>query len=295
MHRRDFFKNAGIMGIVPGRLVGSVLNRVIGDYKLKTSCNMYSFNGLLTKGAMSLEESIRFCGKLGFDAVDPTGYYFTGYPEVPSDKHIYEIKHTAFIHGMAISGTGIRNDFALPDKNERNKQVDFTRRWIEVAAKLDAPVIRVFAGNKVPEGYNVEEVKKWIVEALNDCIEYGADHGVIITLQNHFDALKSLEDVKSVLDQIDSPWFGLNLDIGSLRLGDPYQEIETLIPYARTWQIKENVYRNNKLEPTDIVKLISIIKKGGYRGYLPLETLPPSDPMERLPVFLKDIEAAIAG
>lgn len=256
---------------------------------------MYTFNQLITDGTFSLIQAIDFCGNLGFDAVDPTGYYFSGYPEVPSDTQIYTIKHAAFINGMAISGTGIRNDFALPDKASRLEQVSFAKRWIEVAAKLDAPVIRLFAGSKVPEGYDVEEVKKWILECLHPCIEFGEEHGVVITLQNHFDALKSMEDVKSVLDQIDSPWFGLNLDIGSLRLGDPYAQIETLIPYARTWQIKENVYRNNVVEPTDINKLIGLIKKGGYRGYIPLETLPPSDPRTRLESFLNEIETAISS
>ena len=255
---------------------------------------MYTFNKLITEGTMSLVQSIEFCGELGFDAVDPTGYYFTGYPEVPTNSFINTIKHTAFVNGMAISGTGIRNDFALPGKDERMQQVEFAKRWIEVAAKLDAPVIRLFAGNKVPDGHDIEEVKKWILDALHPCIEYGKDYGVIITLQNHFDALKSLEDVQSVLDQIDSPWFGLNLDIGSLRLGDPYEQIKTLIPYARTWQIKENVYRNNVAEKTDLKKLIKLIKAGGYRGYIPLETLPPSDPQTRLKPFLQEIEEAIA-
>jgi sugar phosphate isomerase/epimerase len=255
---------------------------------------MFSFNKFLTDGTMSLAQAIEFCGELGFDAVDPTGYYLDGYPEVPGDAHLYTIKNVAFNNGMAISGTGIRNDFALPEKSERLKQVEFAKRWIEVAAKLDAPVIRLFAGNKLPEGTGVNEVKKWIIEALHPCIQFGKDHGVIITLQNHFDAIKSMEDIKSILDQIDSPWFGLNLDIGSLRLGDPYEDIKVLIPYAKTWQIKENLYVNNVQEPTNVKKLIGIIKDGGYRGYIPVETLSPSDPLVRLKPFLEEIESAIA-
>ena len=220
MKRRNFLKISGIVSSL-GILPDWISEETTVPYKIKTSCNMYSFNQLLTEGTFSLIQAIDFFGQLGFDAVDSTGYYFTGYPEVPSDNEINTIKHAAFINGMAISGTGIRNDFALPDKTARLEQVSFAKRWIEIAAKLDAPVIRLFAGSKVPEGYDLEEVKKWILECLHPCIEFGEKHGVIITLQNHFDALKSMEDVKSVLDQIDSPWFGLNLDMGSLRLGAP--------------------------------------------------------------------------
>ncbi|MBK8507013.1 MAG: sugar phosphate isomerase/epimerase [Saprospiraceae bacterium] len=295
MFRRSFIKNSGILGMAVGSGIQGFNHLTKVKYKLKTSCNMFSFNKLLTDGTMSLAQAIEFCGELGFDAVDPTGYYLDGYPEVPSDTHLYMIKNVAFNNGMAISGTGIRNDFALPEKNERIKQVEFAKRWIEVAAKLDAPVIRLFAGSKLPEGSTLTEVKKWIIDALNPCVEYGKDHGVIITLQNHFDAIKSMEDVKSILDQMDSPWFGLNLDIGSLRLGDPYEDIKALIPYAKTWQIKENLYINNVQEPTNVKKLMGIIKDGGYRGYIPVETLPPSDPLIRLKPFLEEIESAIAN
>jgi sugar phosphate isomerase/epimerase len=256
---------------------------------------MFSFNKLLTENTWSLEEATEFCGKVGFDAIDPTGYYFKGYPETPTDKYIYSIKRLAFENGLAISGTGIRNDFALADKKKRKENIELTKRWIEVAAKLDAPVIRVFVGKEIPAGYSINDVKKWVIDSVHECIEFGSSHGVIITLQNHFDAIKSMEDIKSVLDQIDSPWFGLNLDIGSLRLGDPYKDIEALIPYAKTWQIKEKVFRNNVEEKTDIPKLIEIIKKGGYRGYIPVETLPPSDPRDRLEPFLKEIENAISN
>ena len=255
---------------------------------------MFSFNKLLTDNTWSLEQATEFCASLGFDAIDPTGYYFKGYPEVPTDQYIYSLKRLAFDHGLAISGTGIRNDFALSNKNDRKENIELTKRWIEVAAKLDAPVIRVFVGKQIPEGHSIDDVKEWVVESVLECIEFGSSHGVIITLQNHFDALKSKEDIKSVLDSIDSPWFGLNLDIGSLRLGDPYQDIEALIPYAKTWQIKEKVFRNNVEEMTDIPKLMALIKNGGYRGYIPVETLSPSDPRERLGPFLKEIEEAIS-
>ena len=289
MERRKFVKYSTLLPLLP---VSLKIPDPIVDYKLKTSCNLYSFNSYLSSGKMSLEEVISFCGRLGFDAVDPTGYYFTGYPEVPSDEYIYTIKRQAFDQGMAISGTGIRTDFAVPDVYERRKSIELTRKWIDVAAKMDAPVLRIFAGKKIPEGKK-KEAMQWIVDSIHKCVDYGSRNGVIITMQNHFDALKTLDDILYVLDAIDSPWFGLNLDIGSVRLNDPYEDIRILMPYARTWQIKEHVYRKEIKEPTAIPKLIALIKDGGYHGYLPLETLRPSDPMERLEPFLTEVKKEI--
>ena len=126
-----------------------------GGKRLKTSLNAYSFNASLTNGTMNIQDMLEFCSESGFDGVDITGYYFKGYPAVPSDEHIYRIKRKAFSLGVEISGTGVRNDFTIADKNERQLEVELVKQWIEVASKLGAPVIRIFAGKQKNEGYAI--------------------------------------------------------------------------------------------------------------------------------------------
>ena len=293
MHRRTFLKSSGLMAAGWQAAPQQKRNSLQRTNHIKISCNMYSFNKQLTDGEMTLEESIDFCSDLGFDAVDPTGYYFTGYPDVPPDAELYRIKRRAFVQGLDISGTGIRTDFAVASAGDRREQIDFTRRWIEVAAKLDAPVLRVFAGKTLPEGYSREQVFDWIIEALLTCVSAATDHGVMIVLQNHFDVLRSVEDVRYILDAIESDWFALNLDIGSCRLSDPYAEIARLASYAQTWQIKEHVYREEVKEALDVDALAHVLKTSGYRGYLPLETLSPTDPRQRLGSFKEEVIEAL--
>jgi hypothetical protein len=91
---------------------------------------------------------------------------------------------------------------------------------------------------------------------------------------------------------VGSDWFACILDIGSLRSGDPYAEIEKLVPYAVSWQIKENVGRNGKDEPTDLSKIKAIIDRGGYRGYVPFEALGGGDPRVKVASFLEKIRKA---
>src|SRR5436189_4984075 len=64
--------------------------------RLRVTCNLYSFNASLAKHSMSLEQVMDFCAALGFDAVDPTGYYFSTYPEAPPTAEIDRIKRHAF-------------------------------------------------------------------------------------------------------------------------------------------------------------------------------------------------------
>jgi hypothetical protein len=97
-----------------------------------------------------------------------------------------------------------------------------------------------------------------------------------------------------VIEAVDSEWFGCILDIGSLRSGDPYAEIQKLVPYAVSWQIKENVGRDGKDEPTDLKKIKQIVDRSGYRGYLPFEALGAGDPRAKVTAFLAKIRTAFA-
>jgi hypothetical protein len=92
---------------------------------------------------------------------------------------------------------------------------------------------------------------------------------------------------------VDSEWLALNLDIGSFRTGDTYEQIARVAPYAITWQIKENVFVNSVETKTDLGKIAAILKGIKYRGYIQLETL-TGDPKIRMPNFLDEARKAIS-
>jgi sugar phosphate isomerase/epimerase len=260
--------------------------------KLKLGLNAYSFDRPLREGSMTLADAVLFCAQHGVDALDPTGYYFPGYPKIPADDYIYNLKRTAFVNGVAISGTGVRNNFAVADEAARNNDVRMVKDWIVVASKLGAPVIRVFSGGAPPTGQSFDETLKWMVADFKECAAFGQQHGVMVGLQQHNDFLKTAAETIRVIDAVGSDWFGCILDIGSLRSGDPYAEIEKLVPYAVSWQIKENVGRDGKDEPTDLAKIKAIIDRSGYRGYVPFEALGGGDPRVRVASFLEKIRQA---
>ena len=262
--------------------------------KIKLSCNIYSFNEPLTQGTMTLEGALDFCAELGFDAVDPTGYYFPGYPQAPPDRYLYEIKKRAFRLGLDISGTGVRNDFTSADPARRAADVVLVKRWIDVAVKLGAPAVRVFAGPPVAEGRSEVEATDGVVGHLEDCVAYGAERGIFVVLQHHDDLLKTAAQTLALRERVGSDWFGLNVDIGSLRTtDDPYAEIARLAPLAYTWQVKEQVYRKGVAEETNVSKIVQILRDTGYRGYIPLETLGAGDPRPKLRVFLDRVRRAL--
>lgn len=261
--------------------------------RFKISLNAYSFNEPLRSGRTSLDAVLDFCAKEGFDAVDITGYYLPGYPELPTDDYIYHLKRKAHKLGLEISGTGIRTEFALPDKSKRAEEVAFVKKWIEVAAKLGAPVIRIFTGKAIPENHSWQEVAEWIIQDIKACVDHGKQNGVIVAVQNHNDFIKTAEQMIQIIKEVNSEWFGLILDTGSFITLEPYSEIQKTAEYAVNWQVKEKLNYNGKTEMIDLEKLFHIIKASPYRGYLPIETLSAGDPFVIVPQFLKQVRNAL--
>lgn len=262
--------------------------------KLKLALNAYSFDPLLRQGKMNLIDVVDFCSRHGVDALDPTAYYFPGYPAVPPDEYLYSLKRTAFINGVAISGTGVGNDFAVPEAAARDRDVQTIKNWIVAASKLGAPVIRIFSGRVRPAGYSFDEALKWMVADFQECAAYGQQHGVMVAVQPHHDFLQTSGEVIRVIQAVGSAWFACILDIGSLRSGDPYAEIEKLVPYAVSWQVKQHVYRDGKEEPTDLARIKAVIERTGYRGYLPFEALGAGNTEAKVAEFLAQIRREFA-
>ena len=258
--------------------------------KIKISLNSYSFNRPLTAGEMTMDDMLDFAAQTGFEGIDLTGYYFPGYPEIPSDEYIYHIKHRAFSLGIEICGTGVRNDFAQADPAARAAAIRHVKEWIEVASKLGGQTLRIFAGNGVPAGHTREEAFQWVVSCIKECAEYGRTHGVILAIQNHNDFLKTADQVEELLKAIHSPWVGLMLDIGSYRSADPYAEIQQTIRHAITWQLKEEVYIDGKAVKTDLDKMKTIISNSTFRGYIPIETLGEGDPKQKVAFMFNEVK-----
>ena len=267
--------------------------------------NAYSFSDLLmardfrdSQQVYTLFNLLDWCADRGIKALDPTAYFFPTYPEVPSDEYLEKFKNYAASLGIAISGTGIRNNFASPDPAVRAEGVELAKNWIVAASKLGAPVLRVFAG-AIPEGYedNWEVPAQWMIDCYKELIPYAERYGVKIGIQNHGDMLQTAEQCIFVLNAVDSKWAGLILDTGNFNTDDPYADIAAMVPFTINWQVKESPRGIGGEEKTDYVKLIRIIKEGGYTGYVPVETLlvrgVPYDPFALVTGMLEELEAAI--
>ena len=261
--------------------------------RLKMSLNAYSFNDQLRAKTISIDDLLVFCAGQNFDGIDLTGYYLPNYPQIPSDEYIYQLKHKAHLLGLSISGTGIKNDFTQADPNKRKADVEMVKSWVDVAAKLGAPVLRIFSGVEIPKQYSWQQIAEWMAKDIQECVNYGESKGVIVAIQNHNDFLKNAAEVKQLFQMVNRKWFGLVLDIGSYQQGNAYEQINDTIPLAVNWQLKENMYENGEEVKTDLKKVLKMILDSNYRGFVPIETLGKGDPKEKVAKFLLEIRSVL--
>ena len=309
--RRSFLKGAALLPL--GMAVASSQKLNAADdktpkaspqsAKIKLSVNAWSYYMQLNRhlkgesGGMSLFDMLEECARLEVDAVDPTGYFFPGYPNVPDSKFINEFKRRAFQLGLEFSGTGIRNDFATADKSKREADVELAKKWIEAAAEMGAPVLRVFAGPQ-PKGKSWDDAAGWMADALAKCAEHGEKYGVMVGVQNHGDMLKSADEVLKLLGMVKSEWLGTIVDTGFFLTPDPYADIAKVIPHAVNWQVK-GLLSNRQGPKIDMTKLVQIIRQSNYRGYVPIETLPVEgkeseyDAIARVPELVQALRNAL--
>jgi sugar phosphate isomerase/epimerase len=235
---------------------------------------------------------IDFCAEQDCTGAEVTSYYF---PSDVTEDYLLKLKRHAFLRGVALSGTAVGNDFTLPQGEQRAKQLALVKTWIERAAILGAPHVRIFAG-EAKKGQTAEAAKRLCIEAVEECADYASSKGVFLGLENHGGIVAEADELLDIVRSIKSPWVGINLDTGNFHTADPYGDLRKCAPYAVNVQLKVEIQkRGEKAEATDLRRIVQILREGGYQGYLALEYEAAADPWQAVPKVLKEIKPLVAA
>lgn len=305
--RRQFLKSMSVATAATAVVAGGSLPKVeaadppvrIASASFKLSLAAYSFNKLMArrgtseqiaKADMSTEKFVDYCAKQGLQAAELTGYYF---PKDVTPEYLANLKQYTHRLGISISGTAIGNDFCLPDGDARKQQLQDCRNWIDYAAAMGAPVIRIFAG-KVPKGDTEQAAVARCVSGINESVEYAASKGVILALENHGGITATPDQMLGIIKQVDdSPFFGVNFDSGNFATEDPYGDLARIAPYAVNAQIKVMMRKPDRSKyPADLERIVDLLIEAKYRGFVTLE-YEEQKPFEEIPEYLKQLRSLL--
>jgi L-ribulose-5-phosphate 3-epimerase len=304
--RRSFIKNG-----FAGTVAASVLPRFAKDEeiplkpRMKLSISSYSY-WHFTGDKFPIEKVIDEAAKLGVEGIDILHRQM----ESEENKYIQELKRRAYLNGIAFTCLSIHQSFVSPDKEFLKKQIEHTKNCIELAAKMGIPCMRLNSGRwntiesfddlmknrgiePVLPGYTEDDGFKWCIDSIEQCLPTAEKCGVLLALENHWGLCSTPEGQLRIKKAIDSPWLGILMDTGNF-LENPYSKLEMIAPFANFVQAKTyyggGVWYSLDL---DYKRIIDILRKVNYRGYISLEYEGREDAATAVPKSIEMLRKAM--
>ena len=306
--KREFLRSIGAVSAVaglgvalPARLPGAPPRKRKGKARLNLSLAAYSFRDYFNTAThaqrkpkdakiIDMHGFIDYCGDHELQGAELTSYYIE---QKIDQAGLVALKRHAFLRGIAISGTAVGNEFTLPKGEKRDAQIAHVKKWIDNAAHMGAPHVRVFAGGAL--GQSLKQAQTLCIEALEEVGEYAGKHGVFLGIENHGGIVAEADSLLEIVKATRSDWVGINLDTGNFHTTDVYGDIARCTPYAVNVQLKVEIQPHGAKQKSkaDIKRLVRILRDGGYQGFVALEYEAAPDPWVAVPEWLDQLKEAI--
>ena len=245
---------------------------------MKLGCMSLSYQKEFSAGELDLEGFIDRAHELRLDGIDIHTRAFAS----TEPDYLRSIRMRALKKGVALSYIGVSSNFGVPP-DELVEQVATAKEWIDVAAFLGIPLVRVFAA-WVPEGESEEEVWARMIPCLVEVAEYGQQKGVVAGLHNHNHGCvtRTGKDVRRIIEEVDNPYFSHILDTGQY-VGSPgasgargvedpaldfYGSIAETAPLAVHVRCKIYRIQSGVEEWLDYPRIFDILRGVDFNGWL---------------------------
>lgn len=248
---------------------------------IKLSLQSLSYRDTFNAGDIDLAGIIDKAAELRMDGVD---LHFAQFAST-DDDYLEQLRHRCLHQGLHICYIGISNNF-LRTGGEYDQQIQLCKDWIDVAARMGVPMVRLFGG-WLNEGQTEDEAWPQLVAATREVVAYGRSKHTVCALHNHNHGCipATGDQVVRILDEVDDDYYSHILDTGQYRgspgatLGergkeDPqydfYGSIATSAPRAA--HVRAKIYRiaSGTEAWLDYERIMPILKDVGFNGWLSL-------------------------
>jgi len=246
---------------------------------IKLSLQSLCYRDTFRAGKIDLYGIIDRAAGLRFDGIDlHSGHFASTEP-----AYLEDLRLRCLRRGLHVCYIGVSNDFGKKGA-DLDKQLAMVIRWVDVAAGMGVPMVRVF-GAWVPQGEAEESVWPRLVETTKKAVAHARERRVALGLHNHNHGCipATGAQVLRLLDAVGDPYYMHILDTGQYR-GSPgaskgdrgkedpahdfYGSIRTSAP--RAVHVRAKVYRIASGEERwlDYGRILPVIKQTGFNGWM---------------------------
>src|SRR5215207_9271989 len=198
--------------------------------------------------------------------------------------------------------------FVSERAQERQWNVEELKRYVDLAAELDAPYVRTFLGELL-EGTKLDpSLYEKISECLNEAADYASSVGVKIAVEPHDDFVRS-STIVPLLSRVQHPALRVIWDIGNaFAAGEDIKEGFELLKNRLAYiQVKDGKGRGNEWQlcplgqgDVPLAQAFGLLLAHGYEGALSVEWEyawhPELDPPEiALPAALRTVRELLSA
>jgi len=165
------------------------------------------------------------------------------------------------------------------NKEERQKNLDMGRKYIDLAHTLGCPYVRVFP-NDLPKDDTRNAIMELIIQGLQELGNHAKGTKVTVLMESHGDVVRAA-DIRRIMDSAANDHVGLVWDISNMwtvTKEPPAEVYPVLKPYIRHTHIKDAKLVDGKINyvllgkgDTPIFDAIDILRNDGYKGYYSFE------------------------
>lgn len=231
---------------------------------MKISCSSWSYHRTIAAGKLDQKGWINKCAQeLKLDGIELLDFHF---PSVER-SYLKELKKLIIDLGLTIACVSASNHFTGLEEKERRENIDKVQKWVDIAAYLGAPILRIFAG----AAKELSQPDRWdkVIKCLRECADYGEKKGIVLGLENHGGF--SADEVLRMIKETNSEWLRLTLDTGNFP-ACPYESIRRTAPlavivHAKLYEL-DGAGQEKRL---DYGKILTILRERNYLGFLSIE------------------------
>lgn len=288
---------------------------------MKLGVSSYSFNNLVTSGAMTQLDVISKAKEMGFDAIE---FSTLTLPEGETALSFApRVKEECERVGLEVVNYTIWADFLNSSKGDWQSEVERLKGEVEVAKILGSPGIRHDATWGFPDDYigakGFDDALPTLIKGCRGVTEYAADQGIKTMVENHGYFAQDSQRIEKIVNGVDHPNFGVLIDMGNFLCADedPTKAIGRLLPYVSHVHAKDfHVKCGNGPNPGQgwfhsrggkflrgaiighgdlpMLQCIRLVRESGYKGVMSIEFEGIEEPLKGIAISCENLKSYVS-
>jgi sugar phosphate isomerase/epimerase len=217
--------------------------------------------------------------RFGLRRIEPLDQHFGS----TDTAYIQELRQAIEKAGASVVNipVGLQASFYDPNPAGRKEAIEAGRKWIDIAALLGSPSVRLHISGVNKLKPDVERT----AASLKQVAEYGAEKNVLVNLENDDNLTEDPFFIVSVIEKVDNAYLRALPDFcNSMLTHDQafnHRALMSLFKHAyNIAHVKDSeVGDQGRLFIVDVAACFKIAKAAGYRGYFSMEWEGRGDPL----------------